>query len=388
MFQTVSLAALSTPTQVFSQAQKNHVVVIGGGFGGASAAKYLKYFDSNVKVTLIEPKKTFVTCPASNWYLAGFVDIETITHNYQGHKRLGINVIHQTVTDIDAESKNITLQDGQHIPYDRLVVSTGIDFKYEEIEGYSEEVAETILHAWQAGPQTEALYHQIRKMRQGGTFVIAPPPNPFRCPPGPYERVSLIAAYFKEHNPTAKIVILDAKNSFSKMALFRDGWEEHYGDMIRFIPSGEGGRVTKIDVNNMIVFGDRKAVKADVINLIPPQKASKLTFKAGLTDPSGWCPVNQKTFESTVHPHIYVVGDSCIAGPMPKSGHSSASQGRICAAAIVSELNNVEMPAPKNTSTCYSLVARDYGISVVNVYKEENGKIVKVAGSGGMSGKA
>ncbi len=326
-----------------------------------------------------------MTCPASNWYLAGFIDIETITHNYESLRKRGVSVIQKMVTEVDAKSKSIILQDGTRIDYDRLVVSTGIDFKYDEIEGYSEEVANTILHAWKAGPQTKKLYQQIRDMKQGGTFVIAPPRNPFRCPPGPYERISLIASYFKEHNPTAKIVVLDAKDSFSKMALFRDGWADLYGDMIQFIPSGEGGRVTKIDVNTMTVYSDRKAVRADVINLIPPQKASKLAFKAGLTDGSGWCPVNQKTFESSILPHIHVIGDACIAGVMPKSGHSAASQGRICAAAIVSDLNNLEMPPPKNTSTCYSLVAKDYGISVVNVYEVKQGKIAKVDGAGGMS---
>jgi len=253
------------------------------------------------------------------------------------------------------------------------------------IEGYSAEVAKKIPHAYKAGPQTELLYKQIREMKQGGTFVIAPPPNPFRCPPGPYERVSMVAAYFKEHNPTAKIMILDAKNKFSKMGLFKEGWEQLYGDMIEFIPAIDGGVVTKVDPETMTVFSDYENIKADVINLIPPQKAGALAFKAGLTNETGWCPVNQETFESTIHRGIHVIGDACIAGKMPKSGHSAASQGKMCAAAIVSQLHNWAMPRPKNVNTCYSLISKDYGISVAAVYEMHDGTIGSVKGSGGVS---
>lgn len=387
----ISAGAVSTfasPLAAFAKAKKPHVVVIGGGFGGASAAKYLKRFDQNIDVTLIEPKETYMTCPGSNWYLAGFVDVKTITQTYDSLKKHGIDVVHQTVKTIDPKAKKVLLDGGKMVGYDRLIVSTGIDFKYDAIEGYTPEVAESkIPHAYQAGPQTELLYQQIRDMKQGGTVVVAPPANPFRCPPGPYERVSMMAAYLKENNPTAKIMVMDSKNSFSKMGLFQEGWQELYGDMIEFIPAIDGGQVTKVDPNTMTVFSEYEDIQADVINIIPPQKASKLAVKTGLTDDSGWCPINQTTFESTLHPDVYVIGDACIAGTMPKSGHSAASQGRICAAAIVSELNKWKMPEAKNANTCYSLIAKDYGISIVGVYEVKDGKIQEIPGSGGVSPK-
>lgn len=385
MVATGAASSFASPLSAYAKANKPKVIVIGGGFGGASVAKYLNRFDSDIEITLIEPKESYMTCPGSNWYLAGFTDVKTITQNYESLKERGIKVIHQTVEMIHAKAKKVTLDNGKSLNYDRLVVSTGIDFEYDAIEGYSAEVAEKIPHAYQAGPQTERLYQQIRAMKQGGTFVIAPPANPFRCPPGPYERVSLVAAYLKEHNPTAKIMIMDAKDSFSKMGLFQEGWEALYGEMIEFIPAIDGGKVTKVDPETMTVFSEYENIKADVINIIPPQKASKLAFKAGLTDDSGWCPVNQKTFKSKVNSDIYVIGDACIAGKMPKSGHSAASQGRTCAAAIVSEFNNWTMPTPKNVNTCYSLISEDYGISVAAVYELQEGKMVKVEGAGGVS---
>ncbi|WP_028487167.1 NAD(P)/FAD-dependent oxidoreductase [Thiomicrorhabdus chilensis] len=365
------------------------VVVIGGGFGGATCAKYLKRFDKQIEVTLVEPKKTYMTCPGSNWYLAGLVDSDTITHSYSVlADKHDVNVIHQSVNAIDAQAKTVKLDNGDVLKYDRLVVSPGIDFKYEMIEGYSEEVIDQIPHAYQAGPQTEILYEQIRDMKPGGTFVIAPPPNPFRCPPGPYERVSMVASYFKKYNPTAKILVLDAKNKFSKMGLFVEGWKQEYGDMITWIGAMDGGTVKKVDVATKTVYSDYDTVQADVLNIIPPQKAGKLAFTAGLTDDSGWCPVNQETFESSIHRGIHVIGDASIAGKMPKSGHSASSQGKMCAAAIVSHFHNWAMPRPKNVNTCYSLVAEDYGISVAAVYEMKDGKIDMVPGAGGVSPSA
>lgn len=362
------------------------VVVIGGGFGGASTAKYLKRFDSNIAVTLVEPKETYMTCPGSNWYLAGLTDAETITHDYKTlANKHGINVIHDMVTSMDATAKTVTLASGSVLGYDRLVVSPGIDFRYEAIEGYSADVIDQIPHAYQAGPQTELLYKQIREMKQGGTFVLAAPPNPFRCPPGPYERVSMVAAYFKKHNPTAKIIVLDAKSKFSKQGLFMEGWRDVYGDMVFWVSGADGGTVTKVDVASKTVYSEYETVKADVINLIPPQKAGKLAFTLGLVDDSGWCPVNQETFESSLQRSVYVIGDAAIAGSMPKSGHSAASQGKMCAAAIVSNLHNWAMPRPKNTNTCYSLISADYGISVVGVYEMQDGVISGVKGAGGVS---
>ncbi|MBO1926994.1 FAD-dependent oxidoreductase [Thiomicrorhabdus sp. 6S2-11] len=369
-----------------SKNTKPHVVVIGGGFGGATVAKYIKRFDRNIDVTLIEPKTEYMTCPGSNWYLAGLIDVKSLTHNYEALKtKHNVKVIHQIATDINAAAKSVTLDNGEVLNYDRLVVSPGIDFIYDQIEGYSEEVAEIFPHAWQAGPQTHLLAKQIQEMPQGGKFLMVAPPNPYRCAPGPYERISMVAAYFKEHNPTATIMILDPKKKFSKQALFYQGWQDLYGQMIEWYGAQDGATVTKIDVESKTAYSDFDEITADVINIIPAQKAGKIAFKAGLTNETGWCPVDQDTFESTIQKDVYVVGDSSIAGAMPKSGHSASSQGKMCAAAVVSSLNNLPMPETRNVNTCYSLISKDWGISIVGVYENRENRISGIKGAGGVS---
>lgn len=363
------------------------VVIIGGGFGGATCAKYLDRFSKGtMEVTLVEPKTEYTTCPGSNWYLAGLMDFNEITQNYDALKsKHNVNVVHDYVTEVNADDKKVILKSGKTLPYDRLVMSPGIDFKYDTIEGYSAEGAKKVPHAWQAGPQTKLLHDQLREMKDGGLFVIAPPPNPFRCPPGPYERISMVAEYFKKNKPKSKILVLDSKNKFSKMGLFKEGWEQLYGDMIEWVGKMDGGQVTKVDVDTKTVWSEYGEVKADVLNLIPAQKAGAIAFKAGLTNDSGWCPINQHTFESTIHSGIHVIGDASISGKMPKSGHSASSQGKMCAAAIVSLENGWSIPSTKNVNTCYSLVGDNYGISVAAVYEMHAGKIAKIKGSGGVS---
>lgn len=391
----LSAAGLSFPVMSALQGCSNtdtktpanpRVVVIGGGFGGATVAKYLKRFAANIDVTLIEPKTEYMTCPGSNWYLAGLVDVKMLTHNYDALKsQHNVKVIHQTATAVDAQNKTVTLDNDQVLSYDKLVVSPGIDFRWDAIEGYSEDAAEILPHAWKAGSQTELLAKQIREMPQGGRFLMVAPPNPYRCAPGPYERISMVAAYFKEHNPTASIMILDPKKKFSKQALFYQGWQDLYGQMIEWYGAQDGATVTKIDVASKTAYSDFDEIQADVINVIPAQKAGKIAFDIGLTDESGWCPVDQDTFESTILSDIYVVGDSSIAGAMPKSGHSASSQGKMCAAAIVSKLNDLPMPETRNVNTCYSLISKDWGISVVGVYENRDNRISGIAGAGGVS---
>lgn len=381
-----ALAAQGCSNENVQQTSGKKVVVIGGGFGGSTVAKYIKRYDSSVDVTLIEPKKTYMTCPGSNWYLAGLVDVDFLTHDYESLKsEHGVNVIHQMASSVDKAKQTVTLDNGEVLAYDRLVVSPGIDFRWDAIEGYSEKDADTLPHAWKAGPQTELLVKQIKEMPQGGTFLMVAPPNPFRCGPGPYERLSMVADYFKRHNPTASIMCLDPKNKFSKQSLFMDGWRELYGQMIEWYGAIDGATVTKIDVANKTVYSEFDTITADVINVIPAQKAGKIAFDIGLTDDSGWCPVDQSTFESKIHKGIYVVGDSCIAGAMPKSGHSASVQGKHCAAAVVSSLNSLTMPATRTVNTCYSLVGAEYGISVVGVYEPVDGRLSKVKGAGGVS---
>ncbi|WP_294949255.1 NAD(P)/FAD-dependent oxidoreductase [Sulfurivirga sp.] len=371
---------------------KKRVVVVGGGIGGATTAKYIKKYDPSIDVTLIEPNPHYYTCFMSNEVLGGHRQMDSIRFDYEGLKKKGIRVVQDTVTDIDAAGQIVRTASGKTYQYDRCVVSPGVDFKYEAIPGYSKAVAESsIPHAWKAGPQTEMLRKQLEAMPDGGTFVMVPPPNPFRCPPGPYERVSQIASYFKEHKPNCKIVILDPKNKFSKFGLFMDGWKRHYGygtdkSMITWIPADKGGKVIKIDPDTKTVHAEAGTFKADVLNIIPPQKAGAIAFKTGLTK-GDWCPVDHMTFESTLKKNIHVVGDSSIASPLPKSGYAANSEAKICAAAIVSLLNGKKMPEPSWVNTCYSIIAPGDGISVAMVYAYENGKIIKVKGSGGLTGK-
>lgn len=363
------------------------VVIVGGGFGGSTCAKYLHRYDPNLDITLIEPAKRFITCPFSNAVISGLRDIDSISHDYQAQTKRGIHVIHDRVKDIDPAANKITLVEGKSLGYDRLVLSPGIDFKWDAVEGMGETDAGVIPHAWQGGPQTTLLQNRIKAMPAGGVFIIAAPGNPFRCPPGPYERASLVAHYLKQHNPGAKILILDAKDKFSKQALFMQGWRKLYPGMIEWVSGSDGGRIERVDAANRTLYtesGDKH--KGDVINFIPPQKAGLIAHRPGLTNNDGWCPINQRTFESTAHPGIHVIGDAAIAGKMPKSGFAANSQGKVCAAAIVSAIQGVSMPDPSYVNTCYSLISPDYGISVAAVYRYDQAKgIYAVEGSGGVS---
>lgn len=369
------------------------VVVVGGGCGGSTAAKYLRMLDKNVEVTLIEPNQSYSTCFMSNEVLAGDRSMDSITFGYDGLKRHGVKVVNDLVTAIDPVARKITTKGGHTFPYDRAIVSPGIDFKWDAIAGYDESVAETIPHAWKAGPQTVLLRKQLEAMRDGGTVVIAAPQDPFRCPPGPYERASQIAHYLKRHKPKSKVIILDAKDTFAKQGLFIAGWKKLYGhgtdkSMLDWVSGAQGGKVEGVDVSTMTVRALMENIKADVINIIPPQKAGKLAFQADLVD-GAWCPVNKKTFESKRHPNIHVLGDATDAATMPKSGYSANVQAKICAAAVVDLLNDRQPGAPSYMNTCYSIVGEDYGISVSFVYKlnEAENKIVAVKDSGGVTPK-
>jgi sulfide dehydrogenase [flavocytochrome c] flavoprotein subunit len=361
------------------------VIVIGGGFGGATCAKYLKRFDSSLSVTLVSGTKEFITCPFSNMVIGGLKNMDFITHGYDklssGH---GVDVVHDTVVNIDSSAKKIKTVGGKSMSYDRLVLSPGIGFRWDAIEGYDEAASERMPHSWHGGTQTVLLRKQLEDMPDGGLVVIAPPGNPFRCPPGPYERASLIANYLKKNKPRSKILILDDKDKFSKQPLFQDAWAEFYPDMIEWVPGSQGGKLERVDVKNMTVYAGGDKHKASVVNIIPPQKAASIAHKTGLTNDKGWCPVNQKTFESTIKPGIHVIGDASIAGKMPKSGFAASSQGKVCAAEIVAALRGETVGASSWVNTCYSLVAPEYGISVAAVYRLTNEGIMPVEGAGGV----
>jgi sulfide dehydrogenase [flavocytochrome c] flavoprotein subunit len=378
-------AVLGLPALARAEAPKARVVVIGGGYGGAIAAKYIRMADPGIRVTLIEKDASYVSCPLSNEVLSGERDLASLTFKYKGLGKRGVNVVQDEVVGIDPEQRVVKGKDKGRYDYDKLVLSPGVDFRWDAIQGMTEAASQTIPHAWKAGPQTTLLQKQLKAMHNGGVCILVAPPNPFRCPPGPYERAAQIAHYFKQHKPRSKILVLDAKDAFSKQALFIEGWKRNYGDMIEWVPAASGGAIEAIDPKKRVLTGSVEEFKGDVVNLIPAQKAAALAQTAGLADASGWCPVNQQTFESVLHKDVYVIGDAAIAGAMPKSGYAANSQAKVCAAAIVAAVNGQPAPEPSYVNTCYSIIAPNYGISVAGVYQLKDGKIVDVPGAGGLS---
>jgi len=379
-----ALGALGAPSLAFPGA-KARIIVVGGGFGGATCANYLKRFDPSLDVTLIEQSKQFYTCPFSNTVLGGLHDMDFIRHDYTKlQSEHHVKVIQDKASTIDPVKQTVRTTAGRVLSYDRLVLSPGIDFRWNAIEGYDPAASTIMPHAWKAGEQTVLLRKQLREMRDGGVVVIAPPANPFRCPPGPYERASLIAHYLKQHKPRSKVLILDAKDRFSKQTLFQDAWDEFYPDIIEWVPGSQDGLVTAVDPKSMTVIAGDEKIKADVANIIPPQLAGDIAHRSGLTNDKGWCPVNQKTFESTIYKNVYVIGDASIAGKMPKSGFAASSQGKVCAAEIVAALHGDTVGTSSWVNTCYSLITPDYGISVAAVYRLSDKGIVGVKGAGGV----
>jgi sulfide dehydrogenase [flavocytochrome c] flavoprotein chain len=389
--------AVAAPASVLhipiaSAASKGKVVVVGGGFGGAAAAKYLKMMSPTLDVTLVEKNKLYTSCPLSNEVISGHLELKELEVGYDGIKKRGVNVVFDEVTAIDPVKKTVTLKGGKPLAYDALVVSPGIDFNFAAIEGYSEELANGDLpHAYKAGPQTLTLRKQLMAMPDGGTFVITVPNGPFRCPPGPYERASQVAAYLKGHGKMkSKVLILDANDSFSKKGLFEQAWKTHYGSMIEWVPGASDGKVIKIDAKTKTAFTNFGEHKADVLNVIPPHGAGSIAKATGLTNDKGWCSVDMLTMESVVHKDIWVVGDSCVHGELPvygapKSAHMAVTQAKVAAGAIIAKLNGQPAPVPYFVNTCYSVAAPDWGFSVVHVYKVDNGKLVYVQEAGGIS---
>jgi sulfide dehydrogenase [flavocytochrome c] flavoprotein subunit len=365
---------------------KARVIVVGGGYGGAIAAKYVKMADPDIDVLLIEQNPDFVSCPLSNEVLSGERDIDSLTFGYAGLSgKHGVTIMQDRVVDIDPVGHYVKGASGNRYKYDKLVVSPGVDFRWNAIQGYDEAASHLLPHAWKAGEQTLLLRRQLIDMRDGGVVYISAPPNPFRCPPGPYERAAQIAHYLKQHKPKSKVIILDAKDTFSKQGLFTAGWKEHYDDMIEWVSGASGGIVEAVRPNTRTLIGQVEEFKGDVVNVIPPQKAGAIAEAGGLTNKDGWCPVDQRTFESTLHEDVHVIGDSCIAGKMPKSGYAANSQGKVCAAALVATVNGMDPPEPSYVNTCYSLITPTHGISVAAVYQLKDGVILPVEGAGGLS---
>jgi sulfide dehydrogenase [flavocytochrome c] flavoprotein chain len=375
--------AAMLPLPAIAQGAGGRVVVVGGGFAGATCARFIKRIDPRITVTLVEMNPTFTACPFSNGVIAGLRDIRA---QQFGYDKVAAEVMLQKskATAIDTQGRSVTLGNGTSLPYDRLVLAPGIDFRWDGLPGYTESAAARMPHAWKAGEQTLLLRRQLEAMEDGGTVVIVAPANPYRCPPGPYERASLIAYYLKTKKPKSKVIILDAKDAFSKQRLFQTAWKELYPNL-EWVSLSNGGKVTSVDVGAMTLVTDFGRHKADVANVIPPQKAGSIAERAGATDRTGWCPIDPTTFESKLAPNIHVIGDASIAGAMPKSAFSANAQAKVCAAAVAKLVAGGKPDEPKLINTCYSLVAPDYGIWVAGDYHPADGQIKEIEGSGGVS---
>jgi sulfide dehydrogenase [flavocytochrome c] flavoprotein subunit len=382
---TAALGTVGFP-YIARSATKAKVVVIGAGYGGSIAAKYTRLYDSGIEVTLIEKSEKFISCPLSNEALSGERTLQSLSFGFDGLAKHGINVVIDEVSDIDATKKKLKTASGKSLDYDMLVVSPGVSFKWGAIEGYDEAATQYMPHAWFAGEQTLLLRKQLEQMKDGGKVFIVAPPNPFKCPPGPYERAAQIAHYLKHNNKSkSTVTIMDWKDQFSKRPLFEQGWEMHYPGMIKWVPAAEDGKVLAVEAKKGVLVTDFEEHQADVANVIPPQKAGIIADKAGLTNDSGWCPVNQANFESTIHKDVFVIGDSCIAGKMPKSGYAANTQAKVVAGVIAARVSGKKAPKPAYTNTCYSLITPHHGISVAGVYQLKDGEIVGIKGAGGVS---
>ena len=377
-------AGLAAPAVASAQGA-GRVVVVGGGFGGATTARTLKRLQPGLSVTLVEPNPVYTSCPFSNSVLAGLREMPQQQFGYDAVKAAGVTVAPTSATAVDAAGRSVTLADGTKLAWDRLVLSPGIDFDWGAIPGYDEAAAEKMPHGWKAGAQTVLLRQQLMAMKDGGLVVMSAPANPFRCPPGPYERASLIAYWLNIWKPKSKLLLLDSKDAFSKQRLFQNGWDQLYPGAIEWVPLSKGGKVTSVDPATLTLVTEFGSHKADVANVIPPQKAGAIAAKAGVADRTGWCPVEPVAFESTLQPGIHVLGDAAIMGAMPKSAFAANAQAKVCAAAIVELLAGRPPQQPLLINTCYSLLAADYGISIAGVYRPDKGLLAEVPGAGGVS---
>ncbi|HYG84857.1 MAG TPA: FCSD flavin-binding domain-containing protein [Azospirillum sp.] len=378
----MGVAAAALPCPAFSQASAR-VVVVGGGFGGATCARALH--KAGLDVTLVEPNATYIACPLSNAVVASMREMDGQAFGYDALRNEGLTVVRDRATGVDPQARQVALSGGDRLAYDRLVLAPGIDLLFGALPGYDEQAAEIMPHAWKAGPQTVLLRDKLRAMEDGGTVVMTVPDNPYRCPPGPYERASLIAHYLKTHKPRSKLLVLDAKDGFSKQRLFQAAWAELYPGLLEWVPLSAGGKVTAVEPDANTVVTDFGRFTAAVANVIPPQRAGAIAAVAGVADRSGWCPIDPITFESRLQPNIHVIGDAAIAGAMPKSAFAANAQAKVCARAVASLLRGEAPQAPKLINTCYSLVAPDYGISIAGVYRPADGRLVDVEGAGGIS---
>ena len=378
-----SLAAL-VPMPALAQGQPR-VIVVGGGFAGATCARELKRLMPDARVMLVEANPTFTACPFSNGVVTGLRELRAQQFTYEALGAVGIGLAFLPAGKIDPQARTVTLSNGTALPYDRLVLAPGVDFRWGSPAGYDEGAAARMPHAWKAGEQTLLLRRQLESMEDGGLVAISAPPNPMRCPTGVYERASLIAFYLKTHKPRAKLIILDAKDSFPKQRLFQAAWQQLYPGLLEWVPLSNDGKVVSVEPATNTLVTDFARHAAAVANVVPPQKAGAIAAVAGVADRTGWCPIDPVTFESPLQKNIHVIGDAAISGAMAKSAFAANAQGKACAGAIAQLLGGQTSQSGKLINTCYSLVAPDYGISIVGVYHAVGGQYVDVEGAGGTS---
>jgi sulfide dehydrogenase [flavocytochrome c] flavoprotein subunit len=372
---------------------RHRVVVIGAGFGGATAAKYIRIWAPEIDVTLVEREAAFVSCPLSNLVLGGSETIAGLTTGYDTlQRKYGVRLVRGEAVSVDADQRRVRLANGEVLPYDRLIVSPGIDFQYEQVPGLEAADAQAkVLHAWKAGPQTVALRQQLQAMPDGGVFALHIPKAPYRCPPGPYERAAQVAWYFKQHKPRSKVLVLDANaDVVSKKALFTSAWQDRYPGLVEYRANSE---LVRVDADTRTLETQFETIKADVLNVVPPQRAGRIAQTAGLiTANAKWCGVNFQTFESVAVPNVHVLGDATLSAPgMPKSGFMANNHAKVAADAVIALLTGKPVnPDPILANTCYSFVSDVDVVHVASVHKwnAEQKTLVPVAGAGGLSPKA
>lgn len=377
-----AIGALTSPLPAMAKTPRR-VVIVGAGFAGATCALTLRRLDPSIDVSIVDPEPHYISCPRSNAVIGGLRTLESLTISRRGLEQAGITVVRDAVVAIDTDRRRARLRGGRALRYDRLVFAGGIRLRWDAIPGYDEAASQQLPHAWKAGTQTIVLARQLRELRSGGVVAISVPPLPYRCPPGPYERASLIANFLKTHNPRAKILVFDANNRFSKQPLFEQAWQSRYAGLIEWIAVTDGGAVERVDASTRTLHTASGAHRVDIANVIPPQAPAALAVEAGLATANGWCPVNMPTFESKHVAGVHVIGDACIADAMPKSASSANSQGKHCAIAIIEAFAGREGPPAVLHNTCYSLVSPDAAVSVSGIYRVRDGVLHEV--SGGMS---
>lgn len=382
----LAFAALALPRAYAQSTRAARVLIVGGGFAGATCARYLKLLAPAIDVTLVEPEREYVTCPGSNAVITGTGTMHRLRHGYT-HLTAdhGVQIVHDRVRSLDLGTRRAALARGKDIAFDRVAVAPGIALQWGSPEGYDAAAAEFMPHAYTPGAQTLRLRAMLEAMPDGGVFAIAVPPAPFRCPPGPYERAGLVADFLTRHRRRTKVVIFDANDKFTKQALFLEGWKQRYGERIEWVPLGEDGHIVRVEPRRNVLHSEFGRHRVALANVIPAQRAADIAVAAGLTDASGWCPVNATTFESTRVPGVHVMGDASIASPMPKSASSANSHAKNVALQIIAALAGAPPIEPSFHNTCYSLVAPDYGISINGIYGVDHGHLVAIEGAGGVS---